>query len=168
MNDSDFQAVADSLLSGRYNLLIGAGGSLDSTNQYDKNLLSGSAYLKFISDKKKLPLKYSLQDVYSMLTDEEVDTLVTKMFSKCKAGPTVIRLTEYLWNRIFSFNIDDATESAYESVFLKPQQKALPLNFTDPYAESKYKDTLRLSIYTVSRAVPTTNTFFLKTSIFGL
>ena len=68
MNDSDFHGMADSLLSGRYNLLIGAGASLDSTNHHDKNLLSGAAYLNFLSEKKKLASKYSLQDVYSMLT----------------------------------------------------------------------------------------------------
>ena len=144
MNDSDFHAMADSLLSGRYNLLIGAGASLDSTNQHTNHLLSGAAYLTFLSDKKALPLKYSLQDVYSMLTNDEIDTLVTGMFSGCKAGPTLLRLTEYIWNLIFSFNIDDATESAYELPSTKPQQKISVINFNDNYVEVSDKNTLQV------------------------
>ena len=114
MDDAVFHAMADSLLSGRYSLLIGAGASLDSTNYKNIKLMSGSEYVAFISDKKGIPPIYPLQDVYSMLTDEEVDRYVTDVFAKCTPGPTLTQLTEYIWNRIFTLNIDDATEAAYE------------------------------------------------------
>jgi len=144
MDDTDFHAMADSLLSGRYNLLIGAGVSLDSTNRHNDKLLSGAAYLKFLSEQKSLPFKYSLHDVYSMLSDDEIDRFVTDIFYECRPGPTVLRFTEYIWNRIFTFNIDDATESAYELPSAKSQQKLSVINFSDNYLEVSDKNCLQI------------------------
>jgi hypothetical protein len=62
--------------------------------------------------------------------------LVTQQFSSCNPGSTVKRLTDYIWNRIFTFNIDDATEAAYELDSIKPQQKVVPINFNDTYVET--------------------------------
>src|ERR1700722_19520032 len=110
MHTDLFDQIADTLLSGHYNLLIGAGASLDSQNSSGARLPSGTEYLKFLSEKKGVPPKYSLQDVYSMVSDAERETLVTRIFERCVPGPTIMRITTFIWGRMFTFNIDDAFE----------------------------------------------------------
>jgi SIR2-like domain len=139
-----FHQLADTLLSGRYSLLIGAGASLDSKNGGGDPLPSGRAYLQFLSDKKKLPAKYALQDVYSMVTDAERDAFVTRLFQHCIPGPTVTRLTDFIWTRVFSFNIDDAFEAACERLDTTPQQRAIPIHFKDPYIEPRKREELHV------------------------
>ena len=54
------------------------------------------------------------RSVFSLLDAKEVEQHVTKRFSSCTAGPTYLLLSSFIWKRAFTFNIDDAMETAYE------------------------------------------------------
>ena len=84
----------------------------------------------------------NLQRVYSTLTREEVRTLVTEPYSRCKAGDSLLQLPKFLWQRIFTFNIDDALEDAYSQI--ASPQDASPINFNEPFEDLDDLHTLNI------------------------
>ena len=108
-----FTSISTSLRAGHYNVLLGAGISRDSTNRHG-NLPSGEEIRKHLCDLKGAHSNSSLQRVYSTLTPPEIREHVIERFVKCTAGPSLSKLTYFLWHRIFTFNVDDALEHGYQ------------------------------------------------------
>lgn len=121
-----------SLMSGHYSLLLGAGASMDCENHFGK-LPSGKEFKKELCDFKAVSADYSLQQIYSLLTPAEVKKLVTDRFSAAKPGPTYNDLATFVWRYIFTWNIDDALEQAYQSEGARQSLQAF--HFTEPYYE---------------------------------
>lgn len=121
-----------SLFAGQYNLLLGSGASLDSKDSNRQSLLSASALTKKLCELKKVNTTTPLSRVALLLGPDETEEHLTKPYSSCRPGETVKRITGFVWRAIYSFNIDDALEAAYETS-TRRRQRAVSLNFDTNY-----------------------------------
>lgn len=121
-----------SLFSGQYNLLLGSGVSLDSTDSHREPLQSASGLTKKLCELKKVSATTPLSRVALLLNPDEVEEHLTKPYSSCRPGETVKRVTGFVWRSIYSFNIDDALEAAYETS-TRRRQRAQSLNYDTNY-----------------------------------
>ncbi len=128
-------AVVSSVRSGDYNLFLGAGVSLDSTGGDGELLPSGWKLQESLSRAANIPPTSALQRAFSALSDAQIEELVTKRFAPCKSGKSLERFPSFLWKRIFTLNVDDALEHAYESS--SGIQKCDPLHFKDTFSDSR-------------------------------
>lgn len=131
------------LFAGRYNLLLGAGVSLDSSSRSLDPLHRGHlpSAGKLRNDLASLVPKVregsSLNRVYRSLSNEQIEQHITARFSNCLPGDTVKAIARFRWRRIFTLNVDDAIENAYGASPIKVQ-KPVSLNYTDDYVD--YQD----------------------------
>lgn len=143
LTKSELEKVRISLFAGKYNLLLGAGISLDSIDHDDITLPSGWELQKQLCNLKGVSTDRPLTKVYSLLTDDERTNLLTNRFSKTKPGKTVKEIPNFLWRQIFTFNIDDALEGAYEDCN-SPKQTASAINFNAPYVTNSSPNELAI------------------------
>jgi SIR2-like domain len=125
-------SIASSLRAGQYNLLLGAGVSLDARNAQGA-LPSTEAFREDLCSLKSARASSTLQRVFSTLSEHEVSSVVVPRFVNCVPGPSVTKIPKFLWRRIFTFNIDDALEAAYaaDQTYQTPQI----FHFDDTYTE---------------------------------
>jgi hypothetical protein len=128
------ESIAASLKAGHYNLLLGSGVSLDSKNSRG-SLPSGDTFRKDLCRLKDARDNSQLQRVYATLTPKEVQDQVVERFRNCQPGPSVTKVTQFIWRKIFTFNIDDALENAYKAPDLV--QKPAIFHFNDDYYEGR-------------------------------
>lgn len=121
-----------SLFAGHYNLLIGSGASVDSTDSKREPLASASALTKMLCELKGVNLNTPLSRVALLLKPEEVESYLTRPYTSCRPGETVKRITGFVWRSIYTFNIDDALEAAYETS-TRRRQRAEPTNYDSNY-----------------------------------
>jgi len=131
-DESALASIASSLRAGQYNLLLGAGVSLDSTNSKG-SLPSAEQFRLDLCQLKGARKTSSLQRVFSTLTSREIASEVVPRFVDCIPGQSVKRIPRFLWRRIFTFNIDDALEAAYK--LDQSYQTAQVFHFEDNYTE---------------------------------
>ena len=138
LTSSEKAALAASVRAGDYNLLLGAGVSLDSTNGEGVGLLSGNALRRRLCEVTQLSETNSLQRAASALTPSQIDVELTQRFSRCKSGPSAQPIPRFLWKRIFTLNIDDVLDQAYT----RPGniQRPEPHHFRDVYSETRSLD----------------------------
>ena len=132
LSKSTFQSLSTSLKAGKYNLLLGAGASRDSKN-HNGHLPSGEEIRRHLCTIKGARSTSSLQRLYATLTPSEVAEHIVDRFLDCTPGPSVTKITRFLWRRIFTFNIDDALEHAYNSS--PPLQTPVVFHYKDDYNE---------------------------------
>jgi hypothetical protein len=129
-------SISSSLKAGQYNLLLGAGISLDSINGVSKKKLPSTNDFRLDLCRLKGARESStLQRVFSTLTPAEIKEHVESRFQGCAPGPSLKSLTNFLWRRIFTFNVDDALEAAYQ--LTGKHQSPQIFHFDDPYVESQ-------------------------------
>lgn len=131
IDDTIFPRFRESLFKGQYNLLLGAGVSMDSSDRHGKSLPSADQFREGLCTLKDVRKTTSLPLVYSLLEPEEIRRQVVDRFLGCRPGVTVKSLTNFLWRFVYTFNVDDALESAYEASSAK--QSLLPLNYDATY-----------------------------------
>ena len=134
MNDADWELVGTALRAGQYNLLIGAGVSLDSQSGIaGENCPSAGTLRQLLEDRMPRVRKgSSLNRLYRTMNQKEKDELITRRFTSCKPGPSVNAIANFRWKRIFTLNVDDALETAYDEKPLPVQDYKL-YNYCDPY-----------------------------------
>lgn len=135
-HEIDWGLVADGLRAGRYNLLLGAGASHDSWQPDGQNLpLLSHLQADWSVALPGVKGSSSINRLYRSLKAQDlVEELLTSRVLGCTAGPTNKAITTFRWRRIFTLNVDDALEQAYEA---NPQraQDFKVLNFNDEYEE---------------------------------
>lgn len=141
LSSSELEQIKSSLFAGHYNLLLGSGISMDSTNGAGQKLKSAGALAEELIALKGLRPNTPLSRATMTLDEREIDKYVTKPFSSCRAGATVKQITSFVWKTAFTFNIDDALEAAYETT-QHPKQKLESVNFDEHYRTSKDKSQL--------------------------
>jgi hypothetical protein len=135
------EAFKTSLLSGEYNLLLGSGVSLDSRNGEGTQLQSAETLRKNLCAKKGVDGNTALHRVYSLLSAAERETEIIKAYSACIAGDSLKPLTNFLWRRLFTFNVDDVIESLYSKA-KDAKQELISLNFSAPFEPTPRRDEL--------------------------
>ncbi|GEM_PF-1146543 len=136
--------IASSIRAGHYSLLLGAGASLDSKNLADQFLPTGNAFRRDLCAEKHVSLETPLQRVYGILSDDEVDRLVTARFQVSRTGRSVEKLTRFLWRRAFTFNIDNALELAYRND-LGSFQLPASFHFNDSFEDALEQSKLQIA-----------------------
>jgi hypothetical protein len=129
---SEQEAFVSGLRSGQYNLLLGAGTSMDSHNAFG-NYPTGEALKVELCALKKTSNKYSLQKVFDLLSESEIKSHITDRFLGGTPGETAKLISSFLWKRAFTWNIDDVIESAYKLPGSK--QRLESLHFNSDYQE---------------------------------
>lgn len=124
--------VRDALFAQKYNLLLGAGISLDSKDRNNDPMMGAEALRISLCDLTGSRDSSPLWRVAGHLTPEQVETHLRKPFHGCKAGPTVRAITKFPWKTAFTLNIDDALENAYETESGR-LQSIVPVNYTREY-----------------------------------
>jgi hypothetical protein len=122
------EQIRHTLRTGQYNLLLGSGISLDSLDKKGVPLKPARLLAAELCALKELEPTTRLQRVSILLDENEVDSYLTQPYLGCRAGATVKKITSFVWKNIFTFNIDDALEAAYESS-KNAKQKIEALNF---------------------------------------
>lgn len=122
------EQLRHTLFTGQYNLLLGSGISLDSFDKKGVPLKSARTLTAELCALKDLDAGTRLQRVSILLDDKEIDKYLTQPYLGCRAGVTVKKISSFVWKNIFTFNIDDALEAAYESN-KSAKQKVETLNF---------------------------------------
>lgn len=128
LSSDDLESFRQGLFAGQYNLLLGSGVSLDSRDRNGNDLKSASALTKDLCVYKGVSENTTLSRVSLLLDSAETDKYLTQPYLGCRPGETVKRLTSYVWKSVFTFNIDDALENAYDSTE-RPKQKIESLNY---------------------------------------
>ncbi|SFR81558.1 SIR2 family protein [Sphingomonas jatrophae] len=119
--------------TGRYSLLVGAGASYGGFNRDGIPLPLGGTYAAELADHKKVPTSTPLQRVFALLGEDERQTLVIDRFSGCTPSDALKALPSFVWKRVFSLNIDDALQAAYETP--KRLQDQITRNYRDAYED---------------------------------
>lgn len=137
----DWDKIEHGIRSGGYNLLLGAGVSLDSfsspnSHSYRNKKLPGAGTLTedILALKPGVKKSSSLQRIFRTLNDAEIQDHITERFRETVPGETVKLITNFRWKRIFTLNIDDALENAYHSNDASPQKPVI-VNYRDPFSE---------------------------------
>jgi len=133
-------AIKSALRAGQYNLLLGAGFSMDSTNSHG-NLPSGEALAAELSTVTEAKSN-SLQRLYELMTPEQVKTHITVRLSRCIPGKTAQLMSSFIWKRVFTWNVDDVLENVYQDG--KGHQRAVPKHFNDIYTDPENMEDLFL------------------------
>lgn len=132
-SDLQFDQLARSIRAGEYNILLGAAASLGSMNRKAKALPLAEELRSSLCNLKKAKAATSLQRIYGTLTKDDVENHIIKPFEGCQPGSTLRSLTGFMWRRIFTLNIDDALEAAYEDE--DTYQELSVYNYKDIYEE---------------------------------
>lgn len=143
LSSDDLESFRLGLFSGQYNLLLGSGVSLDSRDRNGLELKSTTALTKELCTYKGVPENTTLSRVSLLLDSSETDKYLTQPYVGCRPGETVKRLTSYVWKTVFTFNIDDALENAYDSVE-RPKQKIESLNYDNLFKTQPNKGQLSI------------------------
>ena len=136
LNQDQLEALKPGLFAGHYNLLLGSGTSLDSFDASGKGIVGASALTELLCQLKNAKSGTSLARVSGLLTEEETHRNLTLRYSCCKPGETVSRISGFVWKSIFTFNIDDALEAAYEKN-PRAKQTIQTVNYDAAYDTSK-------------------------------
>lgn len=132
MNTIDNEAlIIDGIKNGAYNLYLGAGATHSCINKFNENFPLGEGL------KNKLALKYnkkarSLYQMATVISEEELNKTFQQEFALKELSNAIKDLPHYVWKRIFTLNIDDAIENAYEGNE-KRKQDLLSLNYKDSF-----------------------------------
>jgi hypothetical protein len=124
--------VKDGLFAQKYNLLLGAGVSLDSTDRLGKALLRSEDLRQKLCNITGSRENSPLWRVAGLLTPHQIRTHITEQFFGSKAGPTLRLLTRFPWKTAYTLNVDDALENAYETEIGRVQQ-VVSVNYTRPF-----------------------------------
>jgi hypothetical protein len=133
-------AIKSALRAGQYNLLLGAGFSMDSHNQHGY-LPSGEALAAALSELTGAR-STSLQRLFSLMTPDQVKAHITDRLSQSTPGKTAQLMSSFIWKRIFTWNVDDVLENVYKNG--QGHQRLVVKHFNDVYTNPNNMEELLL------------------------
>jgi hypothetical protein len=151
---SDLEALIRGVKGGAYCLLLGAGASLGAKNSLGQDPPLGRKLTSILLDACELePDEFiSLSRAYdaarSILGDDKVIQILQDQFSHCVPGWQTL-IPTFVWNRIYTLNVDDVLESAYRRAGDKRLQEVLAVNYNDPYRtpDMEYDQVLAIHLH---------------------
>jgi len=134
------ESFRDTLFAGRYNLLLGAGASLTSKNKAGQPLRSTEKLRADICALTGAGTATSLTRAYGLLNPAQRQAELVIKYSGCTPAEELRMLPDFIWKRLFTFNIDDAVEAAYGA---GSQQELVALNFDSTFEPDTDKSELQ-------------------------
>ncbi|MER7636939.1 SIR2 family protein [Streptomyces sp. NPDC126522] len=141
MSDEQWDSMMRAITESKYQLLLGAGASLDSEGPMGR-LPGGWDLAQEMAQSFSLPgdPRGNLRQVVSMARSrttkdgQDVLTYFADRFSNCTAPPWYANLVSIPWRYIWSLNIDDSVENAYRKQFSDHATKELvSVSWTDSH-----------------------------------
>lgn len=129
--------LCDALLNRRVSLFTGSGVSVDSSGPHGPMRLAGKLKDDLVSI-TDIPASSSLQQAYSMLTTDEIEREITTHYTCQRPGQSAKTIANLPWRRVYTLNVDDSYESAFEELILQKEfdSDAIEIfNFKDSFAE---------------------------------
>lgn len=135
-------AFQDTLFRGNYNLLLGSAISIDSKNKDGEPLKSSEKLRLHLCKLTGAPESTSLTRVFALLDSAQRDKEIVRHYSGCTPGQSVQNIAQYLWRRIFTFNVDDVIENLYTSS-TDSKQSLRSINYHYPLEPTPILDELQ-------------------------
>ncbi|MEU1179280.1 SIR2 family protein [Streptomyces sp. NPDC005820] len=142
LSAKDLKSARNAARGGEYHLLLGAGASKGASNSRGalpdaKGLVSvlGEEFKNArITDSISLHRAYQRALVVS--SPEKVWRFLKSVFSGAEHDEWFHKLAIMPWNRVWTLNIDDAFENAFEAAREKTRRRLRTVNFDDPFSET--------------------------------
>lgn len=125
------ELILDGIRRGAYNLYLGAGATHECKNSKGNKLPLGEELFEIIKNYFNKNAN-NLYQITQIVPPEELDTLFRELFSVNKVSQAIAQLPSFVWKRIFTLNIDNAIEFAYE-ISKDRKQSLETLNFKDNF-----------------------------------
>ena len=103
------------LIASRQSYLFLGSGVSDSRGANGEMRLA-SELRKHLVEKNDLPSSASLSQAYSFLTPDEVGDEITVPYTCIEVGQTIRRIAETPWKRVYTLNVDNCLENAFEGL----------------------------------------------------
>jgi hypothetical protein len=139
---ADWQALMIGLVQQKYQLILGAGASADATNLSGNRIMAGDALAEALVRDFGLPRPavLNLRRVYAAAqgrrstAGHELSTYMQHLYTHCQAPGWYRHLVTIPWKYIWTLNIDDVLENAYNSKFEGQARNILiPVSWTQPH-----------------------------------
>ena len=137
LDDSERRRLCDTMINKRVSLFLGSGISLDSKGPHVQ-MKSAENLRKDLVNLNDLPASATLPQAYSVMTQEQIQEKITTHYTCSVPGPTVMRLAQNPWRRVYTLNVDNCFETAFrhhieQSEF--DEDSIETFNFCDSYSE---------------------------------
>lgn len=137
----------ETLCKGEYNLLLGAGVSLDSVNIKNEKMLSGEMLRRQIASilnaKDNTPLNRLSRVLIEDKRNDVLDEIFTNGYTTKTTGNSLKYIPNYVWKNIFTFNIDNVLETVYHN-YSNCKQNIVPINYIDSLSVDRDLSNLQL------------------------
>jgi hypothetical protein len=144
LTSDQMESLAEGIVRGQYNLLLGAGASMDAQAADGTFLPSANGLKEELIKAFRIPAdssEVSLSTIYEeadfFRTDdgENLTSYLERRFSKCVPARWHRILPTMNWNRIWTLNIDDVLEQTYSTV-LDRRQRPVSISWSDPHRDN--------------------------------
>lgn len=168
MSDQEWDNVMKAIVESKYQLLLGAGVSLEAEGPKGR-LPGGWALANEMAGEFSLPgdPQGNLRQVFSMAksristSGQGVLAYLADRFSNCTAPGWYADLVSIPWRYIWSLNIDDAVENAYNRQFADRAAKELvSVSWTDPHRVPSSHQVILVHLHGVALADRTEDLIF--------
>jgi hypothetical protein len=138
ISEIELDLLAEHMNAGRYYLLLGSGVSLDSKGP-DGPMRSANTLRSDLAKLARISANSTLQQAYSLLDPEEIDTQITQHYDCRSPGNTVELIASIAWRRIYTLNVDNCLEVVLREIMRKsgiaPETGIQSINYVDDYVD---------------------------------
>lgn len=135
-NIDNIELIIEGIRQGRYSLFLGAGVSRDSYDSKGNLLPDGDKFRRQLCSINNLPESTPLTQATQLLSDEDKDNYITKVFSNTIPGKTYDSFCDFIWKNIYTLNVDDCIENSYRKC-QSCKQKIFSKNYKDVYEQNE-------------------------------
>src|SRR4051794_17415752 len=124
-------AIAAAVKAGQYSLGLGAGFSATSLGPDGRPLPLGAAFAEELAAAEGLP-RYPLAQLAAALDPNRLAAQLLRRFKNSKASDGARQVSRFVWQHIFTFNVDDVLSDCYANA-AEAQQTLHHATFKDGY-----------------------------------
>ncbi|HEY5957125.1 MAG TPA: SIR2 family protein, partial [Polyangiaceae bacterium] len=142
LSQDELTLFSEGVKQGAYRLLLGAGFSVSSVGSDGSPLPLGNGLASEIASRFDLPDTYPLAQIANAVDPSELSPFLRGRFSGCTASTRAMLLGQFLWKRIYSYNVDDVVDSIYKNPDV--QQRLEVISHRDAFKEVDDLGTVQL------------------------
>jgi hypothetical protein len=161
LKDSHWESLLRGLARGEYQLLLGAGASVDSVDSTGNPLPGGQALSDELIAEFRIPVSgqaiglaraYEAAARRSHPDGRSIHRYLADRFTGCAPAQWYADLTQMRWHRLWTLNIDDVLERAYDEAAAAPRSP-IPLSWNKPYYEPDRSRNEVVAVHLHGRAI---------------